>query len=121
MTQTPTLYEALGAETGIRAAVDQFYERVVADPRLAAYFQGVDMIGLRRHQVAMLSAATGGPKSYTGQEMAAAHAARAIDNAAFDRVVGHLQDTLVSLGVDEQTIAAVLGALSPLRSDIVTV
>ena len=121
MTQTPTLYETLGAETGIRTAVDQFYERVVADPRLAAYFQGVDMIGLRRHQVAMLSAATGGPKSYTGQEMAAAHAARAIDNAAFDRVVGHLQDTLVSLGVDEQTIAAVLGALSPLRSDIVTV
>ena len=121
LTQTPTLYETLGAETGIRTAVDQFYDRVVADPRLAAYFQGVDMIGLRRHQVAMLSAATGGPKSYTGQEMAAAHAGRAIDNKAFDRVVGHLQETLVSLGVDEQTITTVLGALSPLRSDIVTV
>lgn len=121
MTQTPTLYETLGAETGIRTAVDQFYERVVADPRLSAHFEGVDMIGLRRHQVEMLSAATGGPKSYTGAEMAAAHAGRNIDNEAFDRVVGHLQDTLISLGVHEQTITTVLGALSPLRSDIVTV
>ena len=121
MTQTPTLYETLGAESGIRTAVDQFYDRVVADPRLAAYFQGVDMIALRRHQVQMLSAATGGPMSYTGPEMATAHAGRGIDNEAFDRVVGHLQDTLVSLGVDEQTITTVLGALSPLRSDIVTV
>jgi hemoglobin len=121
VTQTPTLYETLGAETGIRVAVDQFYDRVVADPRLTAYFDGVDMLGLRRHQVEMLSAATGGPKSYTGAEMAAAHAGRGIDNGAFDRVVGHLQDTLVALGVDELTITTVLGALSPLRSDIVTV
>jgi len=121
VTQTPTLYETLGADAGIRTAVDQFYDRVVADPRLTAYFDGVDMVGLRRHQVEMLSAATGGPKSYTGAEMAAAHAGRGIDNAAFDRVVGHLQDTLVALGVDETTITAVLGALSPLRSDIVTV
>ena len=121
MTQTQTLYETLGAEAGIRAAVDEFYDRVVADPRLATYFDGVDMVGLRRHQVEMLSAATGGPKSYTGAEMAAAHAGRNIDNEAFDRVVGHLQDTLISLGVHEQTITTVLGALSPLRSDIVTV
>jgi len=121
LTQTPTLYETLGAETGIRTAVDQFYDRVVADPRLAGYFVGVDMVGLRRHQVGMLSAATGGPKDYTGAEMAVAHAGRDIDNDAFDRVVGHLRDTLVSLGVQEQTITTVLGALSPLRSDIVTV
>jgi hemoglobin len=121
LTQTPTLYNALGAEIGIRTAVDEFYDRVVADPRLTAYFEGVDMIGLRRHQVEMLSAATGGPKSYTGAEMAAAHAGRGIDNEAFDRVVGHLQDTLAALGVHEQTITSVLGALSPLRSDIVTV
>jgi len=120
LTQTQTLYETLGEEVGIRTAVNEFYDRVIADPLLAAYFNGVDMVGLRRHQVEMLSAATGGPKSYTGAEMAVAHAGRHIDNQAFDRVVGHLRDTLVSLGAGAETISSVLGALSPLRSDIVT-
>ena len=61
-----SVYESLGAEVGIRKAVDEFYDRVVADPRLVGYFSGVDMTALRRHQVGMLSAATGGPRRYTG-------------------------------------------------------
>ena len=59
---TPTLYDALGAEEGISKAVDDFYDRVVADPDLAEYFTGTDMFTLRRHQTEMLSAATGGPR-----------------------------------------------------------
>ena len=49
-TTISSLYEALGAEGGIRGAVDDFYDRVVADPMLADYFTGVDMKTLRRHQ-----------------------------------------------------------------------
>jgi len=120
LTQTPTLYHTLGADVGIRRAVDEFYDRVVADPQLAGYFEGADMVGLRRHQVEMLSAATGGPKSYTGAEMAAAHAGLDVSGQAFDRVVGHLHAALAALGVQDQTISSVLGAVSPMRSAIVT-
>ena len=120
VTEPPTLYERLGAENGIRAAVDQFYDRVLADPTLAPYFEGIDMGALRRHQFEMLSAATGGPQQYTGRDMAAAHAGRDITGSAFDSVVGHLVATLQSVGADDDSIGQVGAALTPLRSDIVT-
>jgi hemoglobin len=117
---TPTLYDALGAEGGIRDAVDAFYSRVVADPDLAGFFAGTDMTRLRRHQVDMLVSATGGPRQYTGRDMAAAHQGLNITDAAFDKVVGHLGATLASAGADEDSIAAVVAALAPLRSSIVS-
>jgi len=117
---TPTLYETLGAEGGIRKAVGDFYTRVVADPDLADYFDGVDMVSLRRHQTDMLVAATGGPQRYTGQDMAEAHGGLQITDAAFDKVVGHLGATLTAAGAGDDTIGAVVAALSPLRPAIVS-
>ena len=117
---TSSVYESLGAEVGIRKAVDEFYDRVVADPRLDGYFSEVDMTALRRHQVDMLSAATGGPRRYTGKDMAAAHAGSRINGEAFDRVVGHLTATLTALGVPDGKITSVVAALGPLRPAIVT-
>ncbi len=117
---TTTLYEKLGADEGIAGAVDGFYERVTSDPTLAAYFAGVDMAALRRHQSAMLSAAAGGPRPYAGRGMADAHGALAITDTAFDAVVGHLGATLTAAGASDETITAVVAALAPLRSSIVT-
>ena len=117
---TPTLFDLLGAEGGIRKAVDDFYSRVVADPDLAGYFEGVDMVSLRRHQTDMLVAATGGPQRYTGQDMTEAHSGLDVSDAAFDKVVGHLGATLADAGADDDTIGQVVAALSPLRPAIVS-
>ena len=119
-TTIPSLYEVLGAEGGIRGAVDDFYERVLADPLLAGYFAGIDMKRLRAHQTDMLITATGGPTRYTGRDMAAAHLGLHITDEAFDRVVGHLGATLEAGGASEETIGSVVAALAPLRSSIVT-
>lgn len=117
---TPTLYERLGAGNAIRAAVDEFYVRVIADPLLTGYFASTDMTSLRRHQVAMLSQATGGPREYSGADMGLAHAGLAITDEAFTAVVGHLVGTLQGLGVQQQEVDEVVAALAPLRSVIVT-
>ncbi|MEP6560974.1 MAG: group 1 truncated hemoglobin [Nakamurella sp.] len=119
-TTIPSLYEVLGAEGGIRVAVDDFYERVVADPLLAGYFAGIDLKSLRRHQTDMLIVATGGPSRYTGRDMAAAHLGLQITDEAFNKVVGHLGATLQAGGADQETLASVVAALAPLRSSIVT-
>ena len=42
-----SLYERLGQEQGIRAAVDEFYDRVTGDPELKPYFDGIDMARLQ--------------------------------------------------------------------------
>jgi hemoglobin len=93
---------------------------VVADPELAGYFDGIDMPRLRRHQVEMLVSATGGPLEYSGRDMAVAHHGLNITDAAFDKVVGHLGATLASAGADDDSIGAVVAALAPLRSSIVS-
>ena len=118
--ESPTLYQRLGAENAIRAAVDEFYVRVLADPSLSGYFQSTDMTSLRRHQVAMLSQATGGPREYSGAEMDRAHAGLAITGEAFTAVVGHLVATLQDLGVQPAEVDEVVAALAPLRAAIVS-
>lgn len=116
-------YRALGAHPGIRRAVDRFYDRIAADPSLTRFFVGADLDRLRDHQVELLAAAVGGPSRYsgryTGREMARAHHGLRITDAAFDRVLGHLNAALVDAGADERTIRQVLRTLSQMRLDIV--
>ena len=114
-----SLYERLGQEVGIRTAVDDFYRRVVADPQLAPFFEGVDLPQLRRHQSALLVQVTRGPVEYSGREFAAGHDGLGITSADFDRVVGHLVDTLTELGVGAEDIGAVGAALTAHRDEIV--
>ncbi|NHC12203.1 group I truncated hemoglobin [Motilibacter deserti] len=114
-----SIYDVLGQEHGIRAAVDEFYRRVLGDPALAGYFEGVDMARLRQHQAALLVQVTGGPKAYEGRDLAQAHRSLGITSADFDRVVGHLAATLTSLGVDDETLGTVAAALGAHRDDIV--
>jgi hemoglobin len=114
------LYERLGQEAGIRTAVDDFYVRVLADPEVAPYFEGIDLARLRRHQTALLVQVTGGQVEYAGRALAEGHAGLGITPAAFDRVVGHPVATLTDLGVSAEDIAAVGAALTTYRDDIVT-
>ncbi len=115
-----TIYEQLGQENGIRAAVDDFYERVTADPELKGYFDGVDMASLRSHQALLLIQVTGGPARYEGRDLAAAHRGLEITSADYERVVAHLAGTLSSLGVEASVIGDVAAALDGYRGQIVT-
>lgn len=118
--ETRSLYAELGAEVGISRVVDTFYDRVVSDPALSSYFESVDIVGLRRHQVQFLSEATGGPRMYAARTLTDAHRGLDITSDAFDRVVGHLVASLDTLGVAPATSGKVIDALAPLRDDIVS-
>ena len=115
-----SIYEQLGQDVGIRTAVDHFYERVLADPALTPYFDGVDMNRLRAHQTKLLVQVTGGPVDYDGRALSEAHGGLEISGPDFDRVVAHLAATLAALGVDAPTIGEIGGALGGYRDDIVT-
>ena len=114
-----SLYERLGREQGIRTAVDDFYRRVLGDPELTAYFDGVDMGRLRGHQAKLLVQVTGGPVGYDGRDLARAHGDLGITRQDFDRVVGHLASTLTDLGVAQEDVAEVGSALTAHREEIV--
>lgn len=112
------IYEDIGGSSAVTAAVDDFYVRVLADPELAPYFEGTDIKRLKGHQRYFIAAAIGGPEPYEGRNMREAHESLDVQPDHFDRVVGHLVDTLTSLGVPEATIGQIGAKLSPLKDEI---
>jgi len=115
-----SLYEELGGEAAITAAVGQFYDRALYDPALAPLFARVPMERLKRHQRDSLTAALGGPPRYSGRAMRLVHAPLAITDEQFNRVAGHLAATLSALGVPDDLLAQALDGIAPLRAEIVT-
>jgi hemoglobin len=114
-----SLYDRLGRDVGIRTAVDEFYRRLLDDPQLKQYFDGVDLNRLRGHQAKLLIQVTGGPVEYDGRELAEAHDGLAITEEDFDRVVAHLASTLIDLGVSGDDVAQIGSALTAHREAIV--
>ena len=114
-----SIYAAIGGASAVSAAVDDFYQRVLADPELAGYFADVELDRVKAHQRMFITAAIGGPTAYRGRPMREVHAGLHIRDAEFDRVVGHLAATLTSLGVACSTIGMIADILGPLREQIV--
>ena len=115
------LYERLGGEAAVDAAVDRFYQKVLADPNLAPFFDGLEMARQARKQKAFLTVAFGGPNRYTDCAMGAAHAKareNGLNESHFDAVVGHLAQTLRELGVADADIQDVAEVAESVRDDI---
>ncbi|WP_051939693.1 group I truncated hemoglobin [Phaeacidiphilus oryzae] len=113
-----SIYEEIGGAPALAAAVDEFYQRVLGDPELSGYFEGVELARLKGHQRAFLAAALGGSELYAGRPLGEAHRPLGVQPAHFDRVVTHLADTLTSLSVPQPTIDLIAGKLAPLKAEI---
>jgi hemoglobin len=118
MTNTPTLFERLGGSVSIDVAVDQLYDRLLDDPEVAPFFDGVPMGRQRAHQKAFLAMALGGPAAYHGRGLDEAHAALAIDDHNVDLVAGHLISVLLGLGVAPELVDEVVAAVDGLRPTV---
>jgi hemoglobin len=115
---TDTIYDRIGGQQALEVVVEDFYCRVLDDDHLCGFFAGTNMKRLKGKQVEFFAAALGGPEPYTGAPMKQVHQGRGITMHHFNRVAGHLQDSLAAAGVPEQTIAEILSAISALAPDI---
>lgn len=115
-----SLCERIGGALAITAAVDRFYDCVLADPELKNFFSGVSRSRLKAHQFTLLSQVLGGPKQYSGASMRDAHSRLAIGQRHFDGVAVHPVETLRNLGVPDDIIGAIGTALTPLSEQIVS-
>jgi hemoglobin len=140
MAEKPTLYERLGGKEEIHKLVDDFVARVAADPMLKARFNfkesartkalvkaGVppplaelQAVGtLKTYLTEQICEAAGGPCSYVGKNMKAAHAGMGISGAEFDAVVKHLIASLDKFKVPAAEKDELLALLGPLKKEIV--
>ena len=116
-----TLYEQIGGEAAVNAAVDRFYRHVLQDDRIAHFFDDIDMERQAQKQKAFLTMAFGGPVSYSGKDMRQAHAhlvQRGLNDSHFDAVAENLAKTLQELGVDQSLIDQVLAVAESTREDV---
>ncbi len=114
-----SLYDRLGGKPAITAVVDDFVGRVAADNRINGRFASTNIPRLKMMLVDQICSASGGPCTYTGRDMKTAHAGMGISGADFDALVGDLVATLNKFKVPEREKNELLGALGPMKTDIV--
>ncbi|DBA83022.1 hypothetical protein WJX77_004136 [Trebouxia sp. C0004] len=115
-----TLYNKLGGPDALEAAVDLFYEKVLADERLKHFFEGTNMMRLVIKQVQFMVYAFGGSAEYKGKDLKAAHfhlvTKHGLNLEHFDLVAGHFQATLMDLKVNQADIEEAMTTLGTVRS-----
>jgi hemoglobin len=104
------------------AAVDLFYQKVMADELTRPFFAGLDMDAQIRKQIAFMSWAFGGPERYEARGLRQAHAKlvrdRGLGDPHFEAVAAHLQATLEELGIERSLIQEALAMVAGTRNDV---
>jgi hemoglobin len=116
-----SLYDEIGGEASIDAALDKFYPKILEDPRVSFLFAGIEMTRLRKHARAFLTMAFGGPNQYEGRDLRTAHArarGQGLNEPLFEVFMGHFRSTLQELGVPQPKIAEIVSIAEGGRNDV---
>jgi len=118
----PSLYEQLGGEAAVNAAVDIFYRKVLSDHRINRFFDNTDIEKQAAKQKSFLTMAFGGPNNYTGTDMRQAHAHLVkkwgLDDSHFDAVMEHLGATMQELNVPAELIGEAAALVESVRGEV---
>ena len=126
-TTTPkqkSLYLRLGGKKGVTAVVNDFVTRLSGDTRVSSFFAATTsdparLTKFKAHLFEQICQASGGPCKYTGKSMKEAHKGMGVSGADFNALVEDLVGALDKFKVDEKSKNDLLGALGPMKSDIV--
>ena len=122
---SPSLYERLGGVYSIATVIDDFIDRVMADPRLNANprvneaHHRVPPAGFKYLVTEMVCWAAGGPQKYTGRSMKDSHQELLIKPAEWDAFLEDLQQTLDQFAVPKAEQAEIKAIAASTRADIV--
>ncbi len=114
-----SLYERLGGEAGVAAITEGMLARSAEDPRIRDDFAEADIVNLYERLVEHLCAVTGGPCTYGGRAMKAAHAGLGLTEADFNALVENLVDAMTERGVPIAAQNELLAILAPMRGDVI--
>jgi hemoglobin len=121
----PSLYERLGGVYSIAVVVDDFVDRVMADPRLNANpkveeaHHKVPPAGFKYLVTEQVCWATGGPQTYTGRSMRDSHAHLDITPREWEAFLDDFRQTLDKFAVPEAERKELFAIVESTRGDIV--
>jgi hemoglobin len=122
---TSTLYDRLGGVYPIATVVDDFIDRIMADPRLNANprvdqaHHRVTPPGFKYLVTEMVCWAAGGPQNYTGRSMKETHQQLMITAGEWEAFVDDLRQSLDNFGVPPAEQAELQAIVASTRADIV--
>lgn len=106
-----SVYDRNGGEARLRPMIEAFYRRVLASPRLARYFDTVDMDTLTDHQTKFVAWIMGGPVHYGDEDIRRAHAGLGITRDEFAEMAEALRTSLAEGGIDAADVDHVMRAV----------
>ena len=113
-----TLYDRLGGRDGIRAVVDDFYDRLLDDEDLGPFFADADTERLRRTQTDFLCEAAGGPETYDAEPVREAHLHVPFTPAHIELALELLEESLDQFDVPDDDASAVVEAIAAYKADL---
>ena len=119
---TTSLYERLGRREGITRITADLMKNHLANPLVKTrYENSEDLARVERRAVEFFCAGTGGPETYTGQDMVATHRGMNISEQEFMSVIDDAMDALQKNAIDDATRNEVLAVLWSMRKEVVRV
>ncbi len=107
-----TLYEKLGGEKTVKLVVENFYQRVLNDDRINHFFEQVDMLKQKMHQIDFLTYAFEGSERYRGSTMREVHQKlvqeKGLSDEHFNAFIEDLVETLKELEISPALIEEAL-------------
>jgi truncated hemoglobin YjbI len=119
ITQTRTLYERLGGETGVRSLAEDILDKNFNNPRIGHYFQCIDMTKLKQLVFEFFSNGLGGPHTYTGRDMPSAHTGLNISEHDFEIANEDTVHVLEAHGVGDEEMSEVIAILNSLKDQVI--
>lgn len=113
-----TLYDQIGGAETIDKLIVAFYQRVLADPLLAPFFEHASVDKLQTMQKAFFSIALGGPTPDSQIDLVKSHQGRGIKVKHLSRFTEHLMQTLSEIGVEEEAARRVYDRIATYANDI---
>ena len=115
------LYKTFGEKPGLVKLVDDFMERLVADPRTEPHFKPADQKHIKVQLVDQFCVVLGGPCVYKGADMKTSHSNLDITKADFNALVEVLQLAMKAQGIAFSSQNQLLAKLAPMYRDVITV
>ncbi|MDZ7753874.1 MAG: group 1 truncated hemoglobin [Gammaproteobacteria bacterium] len=117
--ESASLYERLGRRPGIEAIVEDIWNNHIKNPLINKRYAASDPNEVKRLVTEMCCAGFGGPESYTGKDMIAAHKGMNINDTEFVAVCDDVLAALDKNNVGQRERDEVLCILYSLKPEVV--
>lgn len=113
------LYQELGEREGISSLVEQLLFNIADDRRIRHHFQHSDLSRVHEMLSEKICELSGGPCTYSGDDMVTSHRGMGVTRADFNALVENLQLAMDDKDIPISAQNRLLALLAPMHHEIV--